>query len=86
MLTKRQRRLVQLMLSLRLWMPDVSMRLVWFRARRGTRWLLELLLERQAVDDAHHAPCCPANHYHKRRLVFQRCSCGALLSENTGRG
>lgn len=43
----------------------------------GTGWLLEMMLKRQVVDDLHHAPACPANHYHKRRLVFDRCTCGA---------
>lgn len=39
--------------------------------------LHELLLRRQRVDDFHHAPCCPANHWHRRILVFHTCSCGA---------
>lgn len=39
--------------------------------------LLKRIKARQKVDDLHHAPCCPANHWHKARLVFQPCNCGA---------
>lgn len=28
-------------------------------------------------DDLHHAPMCPANHYHYQRLPNGPCSCGA---------
>lgn len=29
------------------------------------------------LDDLHHAPACPANHWHKKRLPTGRCTCGA---------
>lgn len=29
-------------------------------------------------DDLHHAPACPANHWHKQQLPYAPCSCGAL--------
>lgn len=44
---------------------------------RGSRWLLNAMKRRQMVDSLKHAPCCPANHWHRQRLVFQRCNCGA---------
>ncbi len=28
-------------------------------------------------DSAHHAPACPANHFHQMRLPTGRCTCGA---------
>jgi hypothetical protein len=32
-------------------------------------------------DDLHHAPMCPANHYHKQRMPTGPCNCGAALEE-----
>ncbi len=29
------------------------------------------------LDDLHHAPKCPANHFHQMRLPTGRCTCGA---------
>lgn len=29
------------------------------------------------LDDLHHAPACPANHYHRMRLPTAPCQCGA---------
>lgn len=29
-------------------------------------------------DKLHHAPACPANHYHGKRAPTGRCNCGAL--------
>lgn len=79
MVTPNERAFVRLMIRLRLFELRQSMRLPWVRPRPGAGWVLEWLLRRQAVDDLHHAPCCPANHYHRRRLVFQPCTCGAAL-------
>lgn len=31
-------------------------------------------------DNLHHAPACPANHFHQMRLPTGRCSCGATKS------
>lgn len=31
-----------------------------------------------ATDDHHHAPMCPANHYHGQRPPSGNCSCGAV--------
>lgn len=28
-------------------------------------------------DDLHHAPMCPANHYHRSRVPGRHCTCGA---------
>lgn len=30
-----------------------------------------------AFDELHHAPACPANHYHHMRLPIGGCTCGA---------
>lgn len=43
----------------------------------GTAATLKRLKAMQKVDDLHHAPCCPANHWHRQRLVFHPCNCGA---------
>lgn len=77
MLSNGQRRLTRVMVWLKLWVPSESMRILWLQPRWGTRWLLLQLLKRQRVDELHHAPCCPANHYHRTRLVVHPCSCGA---------
>ncbi len=77
MVTKNERKFVQVMIWLMLWSTHMQMRIVHVQAKIGTRWLLKRLKERQVVDDLHHAPCCPANHYHKTRLVFAKCNCGA---------
>jgi hypothetical protein len=39
----------------------------------------------EIVDKLHHAPMCPANHYHGRRAPTGPCSCGAveLASKDT---
>ena len=51
------------------------------RPKPGWRWLIgswyKQMLKRQDRDDRHHAPACPANHYHYRRPVLRRCNCGA---------
>lgn len=31
-----------------------------------------------ALDDLHHAPACPANHFHQMRLPSGRCTCGTV--------
>ena len=36
------------------------------------------------LDELHHAPACPANHYHKQRLPTGRCTCGAANHEAGG--
>lgn len=35
-------------------------------------------------DKLHHAPACPANHYHGKRAPTGRCNCGALDRELAG--
>lgn len=32
----------------------------------------------ELTDDHHHAPMCPANHYHGQRAPTGACSCGAI--------
>jgi len=53
-----------------MWQPQIY-------ARFGFKWILKWLKNRQVVDDLHHAPACAANHYHKQRLIFGSCKCGA---------
>jgi len=77
MVTEKERKFVLLMIRLNLWTLWEWMRLVDLRAKFGTRWVLKILKRKQIVDDLHHAPGCPANHYHMARLVFQSCTCGA---------
>lgn len=37
-------------------------------------------------DDYHHAPLCPANHWHKARMPTGPCSCGAEAAHLHSRG
>lgn len=77
MITKRQRKIIVFMLKIGAFREMVSMRLIWIDARPGFKWILSKIKSCQVVDGYHHAPACPANHYHKQRLVFQPCTCGA---------
>ena len=77
MILQSHRKFAVALCKLRLWMPFTHMRVTWFRPRWGTNWILETMMRRQVIDRLHHAPCCPGNSWHKRRLVFQRCNCGA---------
>jgi hypothetical protein len=73
------RKVALLMVRLKLWRADRNLfRTVEIKPRKGTRWLLDVMKRRQARDTAHHAPCCPANHWHYQRLVFHACNCGAV--------
>lgn len=85
MITQRQRKFVMFMLKLRLWSIRTMMRLPDIHAMLGTHWILKRLKERQSVDNYHHAPCCPANHYHKERIVFHPCNCGAVALGKAGK-
>lgn len=87
MVTDNQRKFIGWMIKHHVWRIVMSMRLPMIYTLYHTKWLLDWLLERQIVDDLHHAPCCPANHYHKTRLVFKPCTCGAVIQvrkENQG--
>ena len=80
MVTERQRKLTIFLEKNGLWEVDNWMRIPWLRTRRPFfDWLLKKIKKAQAVDDLHHAPACPANHYHKQRLVFSGCTCGAAI-------
>lgn len=48
-------------------------------ARQRAEQIRDLAIEQGiiAFDDLHHAPCCPANHFHQRRMPTGRCTCGA---------
>jgi hypothetical protein len=78
MVTTQERRFIGWMIRLHIWTADYNLfGTVQVFPRWGTRWLFERLLRRQVVDDLHHAPCCPANHWCRRAFVFRRCNCGA---------
>ncbi len=86
MVTDRERRFIVFMVNIKMWRVGISMRLHFIYPMIGNRtWLLDRLHKRQIVDSLHHAPCCPANHYHKARLVFQPCTCGAALEAVKGK-
>jgi hypothetical protein len=69
------------MCKARIWRARVGLfRTVEIVPRWGTRWLFNRLRDRQTVDDFHHAPCCPANHWSRQRLVFNNCNCGAAAA------
>ena len=75
------RLLAWLLLGLGLWEVTIQMHLVDIRPRtgwrgRGSVWLWNRMLGAQLLDNLHHAPCCPANNYHHRRLVTKPCTCG----------
>ena len=40
----------------------------------------------EATDTLHHAPLCPANHYHGKRAPTGPCSCGAARDAKVPRG
>lgn len=77
MILARHRALVLRLVESKRWSVQQSMRLPWIVPARCNERLHKLMLAAQKVDDNHHAPCCPANHYHRARLVFRPCSCGA---------
>jgi len=77
LVTEPQRKFIIFLVKWKIWKAVFNMRLISIRPRWGTRWLLKKIKGCQVVDNLHHAPCCPANHYHRTRLVFKRCSCGA---------
>lgn len=77
MISDADRRIVLSMLKLGRWKAFTHMRLPEIQVDQNSEIYFEKMLARQEVDNLHHAPCCPANHYHKRRLVFSRCICGA---------
>jgi len=77
MITDREREFIKFMLYMKIWKANFIMRLISIQPSFGSKWILKKIKKRQVVDDFHHAPCCPANHYHRTRLVFKSCSCGA---------
>ena len=77
MILPEDRKTVIEMVDLKIWKIEIQMRTPSVIATPDTRPLLKAMLERQEIDDLHHAPACPANHYHRCRLVFDKCTCGA---------
>ena len=77
MILESDRVLVRDLVELGIWKIQESMRLPVVIPTSETEPLLRRMLARQSRDNLHHAPCCPANHYHYQRLVFNRCNCGA---------
>jgi len=84
MITKQQRFIIKFLVRLNIWHLGYQMRNIDVKATHF-KWLKRWMLKRQIVDSLHHAPACPANHFHNTRFVFQYCTCGAnksLESEN----
>lgn len=79
MVTDFERRIILALIRVKVWKIFISMRLPTIKTRWGTRWVLKWMVRRQIVDSLHHAPCCPANHYCRMRLVFRPCNCGAAF-------
>jgi len=79
MITMRDRRLILALVRLRLFRIKMGFfRCYEIEAKPCAKWLHRWLLRRQKLDDTKHAPCCPANHWCGKKLVFQRCNCGAV--------
>lgn len=84
MVTDRERRFVFVLTKLRVFRVRIGLfRTIEVVPRRGFKWIIDWLLKRQTVDSLWHAPCCEANHWHKRRLVFRQCTCGAAAHAQT---
>jgi hypothetical protein len=79
MVTRGERALIIWLVKLSVWkmQRDQLWGRAFFTPMWGTRWLLRWIMQRQVVDDLHHAPLCPSNHWCRQALVFQRCNCGA---------
>lgn len=77
MVTNKERKFIKFMVWIKAFYGYDHMRCLQIGAVWGFLWILNLIEKRQIVDDFHHAPCCPSNHWHKKRLVFQDCTCGA---------
>lgn len=77
MITPNQRKIIRLLIKIRAFYLYEHFRCVRVGAKPRFQWLLNWLLDRQVVDDWHHAPACPANHWCRMSLVLQRCTCGA---------
>jgi hypothetical protein len=77
-ITRRVNRVVtRTMIALGLWKHEINLFNLLSIKPQKAKWLHTLMLKYQQVDNLKHAPCCPANHYHRSRLVFQPCTCGA---------
>lgn len=81
--TEADRRLARDLLWIGLWRREVRMRMMDVGPIPGWRhwltgWIHRGMLRRQVIDKKHHAPACPANHYHRKRLVLLGCFCGAV--------
>lgn len=85
MITTIDRQLLRVLLAFKVVRPKTNLlRTTDFHAAPGFGWVLEGMKARQNVDKLRHAPCCPANHFHRERLVFQPCNCGAALVRKEG--
>ena len=82
MITPNERKLIVFLVRIKAFNLSYQMRNTQVGARRGFQWILKWLKSRQVVDQLHHAPYCPANHWHRMRLVLQRCNCGSQRLEN----
>jgi hypothetical protein len=77
MVTAHERKLLKALIRIKAFHLYQHMRCVRIGAHPRFKFILAWMLRRQVVDDWHHAPACPANHWHNMTLVLQRCTCGA---------
>lgn len=81
MVTLKERKLIIFLLKIKVFGIYEHFRQPQVSCQKWIRWFHKWLLNRQVVDNYHHAPMCPANHWHKKRFVFEHCSCGAEFYE-----
>lgn len=77
MITTSERKLIKALIRIKVLHLYVHMRCVRVGVHPRFKFVMDWLLRRQVVDDFHHAPACPANHWHNMTLVLQQCTCGA---------
>lgn len=86
MVSETQRQMTVILCLFKVWrLQNDLFSLVQVVPRVGTKWLFNWMLRTQKVDDLHHAPMCPANHFHRKRLVFSSCTCGAETFDRLSR-
>lgn len=77
MITDGQMKILRILKRYNLIIVKQQMRLPNIYGKWGTKWIIKRIKKTQPVDKWHHAPCCPANHYHRTRIVLHPCTCGA---------
>lgn len=84
MIRASDRVIAAMLVRVRAWRTRTFLRVEEIVPRRWSCRLFRRMLRRQARDERHHAPCCPANHFHYQRLVLRGCTCGAEEGRSDG--